>query len=95
MRTIIVFDITCNRKRYRVVKILKGYAMRVQKSVFEAEDLDRAAYLRMRSGVEKHIDPRTDSVRYYRICGSCVDQVEHYGAGPGVLEVKEEDCTVV
>jgi len=95
MRIVIAFDVSDNRARYRVVKALKAVAMRVQKSVFEARDLERAAYLRMRSTVEKHIDPATDSVRYYRLCGTCVGQVEHYGAGPGVVDTADEDCQVV
>ncbi len=96
MRTLITFDISSNRARYRVVKVLKGCAVRVQKSVFEASGLDRAAYLRMRSKVEKHIDPATDSVRYYRLCGACIEQVEHYGAAPGVIAEEEDgDCRVV
>jgi CRISPR-associated protein Cas2 len=94
MHVVIAFDVSCDRARYRVVKVLKGYATRVQKSVFEAVDLDRASYLRMRSKVEGHIEPATDSVRYYRLCGSCEGQVEHYGAGPGVLEEAAE-CEVV
>jgi CRISPR-associated protein Cas2 len=95
MRVVIAFDVSDDRARYRVVKALKAVAMRVQKSVFEARDLDRAAYLRMRSKVEKHIDPATDSVRYYRLCGGCVGQVEHYGAGPGVDDEEEDVCQVV
>lgn len=94
MRTVIAFDITDDRKRYRVVKALKAYATRVQKSVFEATDLGPGAYLRMRGEIEKHVDPRTDSVRYYRLCGSCVGSVEHYGSGPGVWG-NDDDCQIV
>jgi|YNPBryantNP2012_1023418.scaffolds.fasta_scaffold47995_1 CRISPR-associated protein Cas2 len=89
MRVVIAFDVSDDRKRYRVVKVLKGYAQRVQKSVFEAPDLGRAAYLRMRSRLERIIDPATDSLRYYRLCDACVDRVEHHGAGPGVLDEPE------
>ncbi|PKN44178.1 MAG: CRISPR-associated endonuclease Cas2 [Deltaproteobacteria bacterium HGW-Deltaproteobacteria-20] len=94
MRTVIAFDVSDDRARYRVVKALKAFAVRVQKSVFEAADLDRAAFLRMRSLVERHIEPSTDSVRYYRLCEGCVGKVEHYGAGPGVLD-DPEPCDVV
>jgi CRISPR-associated protein Cas2 len=86
MRTVIAFDVSEDRRRYRLVKVLKAYATRVQKSVFEAPDLPRAAYLRMRSQAERIVDPKTDSLRYYVLCGSCVDRVEHYGAGPGLLD---------
>ena len=56
MRTVIAFDVSRNRIRYRVVKVLKEHAVRVQKSVFEAPDMGRAAYLRMRSRLERLID---------------------------------------
>ena len=94
MHVVIAFDVSDNRARSRVVKALKGYSQRVQKSVFEAIDLDRASYLRMRSQVERHIDALTDSVRYYRLCGGCTGQVEHYGAAPGILEGRDA-CDVV
>lgn len=94
MRTVIAFDISSNRVRYRVVKELKAHAVRVQKSVFEADDLAPAEYLRLRSRIEKHLDPETDSVRYYQLCGACVGRIEHYGAGPGVLD-EEEPCKIV
>jgi len=89
MRVLIAFDVSCDRRRYRVVRVLKDYAVRVQKSVFEANDLPQAAYLRLRSRVEGAIDPKTDSIRYYQLCGTCVGRVEHYGAGPGILDPEE------
>ena len=39
MRTIIAFDVSDDKKRYRLVKRLLDSATRVQKSVFEAPDL--------------------------------------------------------
>jgi CRISPR-associated protein Cas2 len=86
MRTVIAFDVSDDRKRYRLVKVLKEYATRVQKSVFEAGDLKRSVFLRMRSRLERHIDPATDSIRYYQLCDACVARIEHFGAGPGVLD---------
>ena len=86
MRTIIAFDISDDKKRYRVVKVLHEHATRVQKSVFEAPLLERASYLRLRSRLERLIDPGTDSLRYYRLCATCTASIEHYGAGAGVLD---------
>jgi CRISPR-associated protein Cas2 len=85
MRTVICFDVSDDRKRYRLVKVLLGCAERVQKSVFEARKLNEAAFLRLRSRAERIIDPKTDSLRYYRLCAACVPRVEHHGAGPGPL----------
>ncbi len=86
MRVLIVFDIADDRRRSRVVKALLARSERVQKSVFEACDLNAAAYLRLRSDLEGLIDPRQDDLRYYRVCASCVQRIEHIGCGVGILE---------
>lgn len=90
MRTVITYDIGNDQARNRVAKVLLDYAKRVQKSVFEAPALPRAAYLRLRSRAERLIDPRTDSLRYYPLCTSCAARIEHHGAGPGYLDVPPE-----
>jgi CRISPR-associated protein Cas2 len=76
----VAFDISSNRRRARVVKVLRSVAVRVQKSVFEAEHLDEREYLRLRSKLEGLIDATTDSLRYYRLCGACRERIEHAGA---------------
>ena len=83
MHTLIVFDVSSNKARARLVKVLRAHARRVQKSVFEAADLPDATFLRMRGKIEALVDPETDSVRYYRLCQACCGRVDHYGRGPG------------
>lgn len=90
LRTLITFDVSDDRMRYRVVKALLDHAERVQKSVFEAPSLVPAAYLRLRSRLEGLIEPSTDSLRYYRLCGPCAARIEHFGAGPGLLVAPDE-----
>jgi CRISPR-associated protein Cas2 len=85
VRTVIAFDISSGRVRYRVVKALVEFAQRVQKSVFEAPELDRAAYLRLRSRLEGLIDSDTDAIRYYQLCESCAKRIEEHGCGPGTI----------
>ncbi|MCA9678504.1 MAG: CRISPR-associated endonuclease Cas2 [Myxococcales bacterium] len=87
MHTVIAFDISSDSARYRVFRILLEYATWVQRSVFESPSLDQAAYLRMRSRVERLVDPTTDSLRYYRMCAACAGRAEHHGVGPGLLRV--------
>jgi CRISPR-associated protein Cas2 len=94
MLTVIAFDVSCNRLRYRLVKVLKEYGQRVQKSVFEGPELNQSAYLRMRSRCERTIDPETDRLRYYRLCAACAARIEHYGVGVG-LTATPEDFEVV
>ncbi len=86
MRVLIVFDIASDARRIQAVKVLLARAERVQKSVFEARDLNRAAYLRLRSELEGIIDPTEDDLRYYRLCAACLQRLEHVGCGVGLLE---------
>jgi len=63
------------------VKALKGYGIRVQKSVFECPDLTEKGFLKLKDHLEGLIDETTDSVRYYRLCRSCLKDVEFSGLG--------------
>jgi len=78
---VICFDISDNRIRYRVVKALKGHGQRVQKSVFECPDLNEYRLLQLQKKLEDLIDHGTDSVRYFRLCRSCLAEVEWIGSG--------------
>lgn len=78
---IISFDVSDDKARYRVVKALKGYCVRVQKSVFECNGLTEHQFLRLKNSLESIIDETTDSVRYYRLCRRCLTEVEYSGLG--------------
>jgi CRISPR-associated protein Cas2 len=79
---LICFDITDDKKRYRAVKILKKYCVRVQKSVFEAYNLSDYKLQKLRSDLSAVIDQSTDSVRYYPLCRACRVSVKNDGTGP-------------
>jgi CRISPR-associated protein Cas2 len=53
----------------------------VQKSVFECPDLTEKQLLTMKDTLEALINHETDSVRYYRLCRSCLRTVEWSGQG--------------
>jgi CRISPR-associated protein Cas2 len=65
---LVVYDISDNKRRNKMVKILNRYGFRVQKSVFEAM-LRPNKYKKLLSEVEK-IPDSFDSVRVYKIQGS-------------------------
>jgi len=90
MFVMISYDIVEDKKRLKLMKFLKDYGDRVQKSVFEC-NLSPETYDQVKSGVEKIINKRKDRVRYYRICKGCVDKVEISGWG----EVTEEEDFLV
>lgn len=90
MFCLICFDIVDDRDRYRVVKALKSHGLRVQKSVFECDDLSEERFLKLKHRIEELIDHSADSVRYYFLCRGCISKVEFSGIGepPATEEFK-------
>lgn len=86
MLVMISYDVVDDSKRLKLMRFLKDYGTRVQKSVFEC-NLSPDLYEKVKNGVENIINRRKDRVRYYRMCGSCKDKVEISGWG----EVTEDD----
>lgn len=78
---LVCFDITDNKVRYRAVKALKKYGIRVQKSVFECSHLTEAGFLKMRSELAEAVNHDEDSVRYYALCRDCVGKIRMDGTG--------------
>jgi CRISPR-associated protein Cas2 len=78
---VIAFDISDNRARYRATKVLKGVGTRVQKSVFECANINEQGLLKIQAKLEEIIDHSSDSVRCYRICRGCIQEVEWLGVG--------------
>ncbi len=78
---LVCFDIVDDNVRNRVVKVLKGYGYRVQKSVFECPELTEKQFLTMKDKIEGLIDFTEDTVRYYRQCSHCLKNCELSGIG--------------
>ena len=75
---IAVYDVTDNRRRARLARILDDFGRRVQKSVFEITATDTDLELLCRR-VARVIHPEKDSVRFYAQCGSCAEKVVDLG----------------
>lgn len=80
MFTIICYDIVSNKRRTNVMKLLKGYGTRVQRSVFECE-LDPVEFAALRRQLQALIDRTTDSVRCYRLDAAAVERITIDGIG--------------
>ena len=81
MFCLVSFDIVADPARAKVVKVLKEYGERVQKSVFECPNLNEKQFLRLKIRIEDLIDAAEDSVRYYILCRSCLSKMEFTGIG--------------
>lgn len=79
MRTVISYDISDDKRRRKVVKVLEGVGYRVQYSVFEAE-LTTRQYTALKRRLKPLVAPKTtDSIRYYRLTADCAALVEVVG----------------
>lgn len=80
MLWLVCYDITDDRARRRVERLLSGHGERVQLSVFECVMEDHVTE-RLRSAVAREIDPKVDSVRWYPLCAWCEAETLVRGAG--------------
>lgn len=65
---LVIYDIIDNKRRSKMVKLLEGYGIRVQKSAFEVLVRD-SQYREMILGIEA-IMSEEDNVRIYRLNSS-------------------------
>ncbi len=77
MRLAVTYDISDNRTRTRVFKILESYGAWKQYSVFELEisDIQR---LEMENEIKEQIEAG-DKVRIYELCERCVNAITDLG----------------
>lgn len=79
MLTWVIYDITDNAKREKVIRVCKSYGLyRVQKSVFlgtlNTNELDSVAL-----ECQEHIDPEIDSVYVFPFCDDCYSKIKLIG----------------
>lgn len=70
---LVCYDLSDNRVRTALAKVLKGYGMRVQRSVFEINLRTQGEFKRL----IKELNSLTDEpgqVRFYRLCQNCRDE---------------------
>ena len=75
---VVVYDISDNKRRTRLHKLLQDYGTAVQYSVFECL-LTTAEVDKMKRAVARVIRPKKDHVRYYVLCGACQPRIEATG----------------
>ncbi len=71
---VISYDITENKTRNKVSKILEGYGKRIQYSVFECEISEKLFEKLYEQLLEQTINSKTDSIRIYRLCSKCASE---------------------
>lgn len=82
MTTMIVvgFDVSDNRRLYRVARELGNFGRRVQKSVFECH-LTPEQLAKLQKRLARIINADEDHVRYYPLCPKDVEEITIDGIG--------------
>ena len=78
---VIVYDITCDKRRKKVSDLLEGYGQRVQYSVFECI-LNQTKYSELQKRLRKQVKSSEDSIRFYPLSKHTFNQIETWGEPP-------------
>ncbi|HHP7245774.1 MAG TPA: CRISPR-associated endonuclease Cas2 [Elainellaceae cyanobacterium] len=63
---LICYDIVNDRRRDRTSRLLEGYGLRIQRSVFECTlTPDQYEFLQRRLQTKRYLNPREDQIRFY------------------------------
>ena len=73
--TLIVYDISNDKRRTKLHNLLLDFGTPVQYSVFECI-LDEKELAKLRMAAKRLIRPRKDNVRYYFLCADCVNRID-------------------
>lgn len=76
---VIAYDISSDRRRTKVHKVLCGFGQWTQYSLFECY-LTKKEHLTLREKLDRILEPDDDSVRFYPLCVACVEKVETVGS---------------
>lgn len=71
---VVAYDVSDDRRRFRVAQLLEKVGIRVNYSVFECMLTD-AQYEKLRHDIGNKINLKEDSVVYYPICVDCYTKI--------------------
>lgn len=87
---VVAYDISVDKRRTKVHKLLKGFGKWTEFSLFECF-LTKKELLQMRSKLDKLLNPQSDRVRIYNLCENCLQKIETVG----IPEPVEETCYLI
>lgn len=79
---VIVYDIVNDKRRRIIGDILEGFGKRVNRSVFECRVKTIASRKKLEKALNAELDPKTDSLRIYAVCSSCIERSSVIGDEP-------------
>lgn len=95
MRYVISYDIESDKIRRKLAKLLEGYGVRIQYSVFECNLTDKR-FQKLYKEVFKLTAEKSDgSVRFYSICKNCEDKIVTIGKPLNELTILQSEVIIV
>ena len=94
MRYVISYDLAENKPRNKLAKLLEGYGVRVQYSVFEC-NLTEKKFKKLYAQILALTEKEEGSVRFYPLCRSCEGRIVTIGKPISVLAAIETEVIVV
>ncbi|MHC1568698.1 MAG: CRISPR-associated endonuclease Cas2 [Candidatus Syntropharchaeia archaeon] len=92
METLVIYDITDDRLRTKVSKILKNFGcVRVQKSAFLG-DMNRNMRDKLKIELERTIGKDPGNIQIYPLCNKCFGWRESIGDN---YEIEEEEIEIL
>jgi CRISPR-associated protein Cas2 len=85
MFVVVAYDITDDRRRRAVARLLAGAGERVQWSVFECE-LAPGQLASLQQMVAQVVEASEDQIRWYFLCQECKRAIASEGQGPGTCQ---------
>lgn len=79
MRIVVSYDISDNKRRNKVARLMEGHGYRVQYSVFEC-DLTKRQLAALKKQLKPLVNAREwESVRFYPLCADCQENISVLG----------------
>ena len=75
---LVAYDISSDRRRTKLHKLLCGYGEWTQFSLFECH-LTAKELIALHSKLDPLLDPEQDRVRFYPLCSDCTHKVDTVG----------------
>ena len=95
MRYVISYDIESDRTRRKLAKLLEGYGVRIQCSVFECNLTDKR-FQKLYKEIFQLTSGKSDgSVRFYSICKNCEDKIVTIGKPLNELKMLQSEVIII
>lgn len=85
MFCVVAYDIPDDRRRTRLFKLMKGFGIHTQFSLFEC-DLPEHQYQKMLASIEKLVNGSEDNIKVYSLCKGCFKTVVMMGTARSICK---------